>query len=56
MHLTLLMNDVEARKYKYRLQSREIIIRFHLANIFAAKAGGDMPYISANGEVYQTVT
>jgi len=41
---------------KYRQQSRKIIIRFHLANIFAAKAGGDMPYISANGEVYQTVT
>jgi len=49
VHLTLLMN-------KYRQQSRKIIIRFHLANIFAAKAGGNMPYISANGEVYQTVT
>jgi len=56
VHLTLLMNDVEARKYKYRLQSREIIIRFHLANIFAAKAGGNMPCISANEGVYQTVT
>ena len=56
VHLTLLMNDVEARKYKYRLQSREIIIRFHLANIFAAKAGGNMPCISANEGVYQTAT